>query len=204
MFPLYNRNNTQMLPHVKFSPNLTPKECIQSGIFGGIYFNPKGGRPGILGPSVKITHKEFPEDWFEGLDDDMFKGNVYDKRKNMYGVNSGKNQAYWESMGWIHPSDPRGWFQWYCRYYVGRRMEDDDRQIRRWNGVAGPNGRWKVALMKRIISKSDGTEKGLKRVVNDFSVSPKIRQLLLHWGVRVHLKDVRAFMKQKMNSFKME
>lgn len=83
-------------------------------------------------------------------------------------------------------------------------MEDDDRQIRRWNGVAGPNGRWKVALMKRIISKSDGTEKDLKRLVNDFSVSPKIRQLLLHWGVRVHLKDVRVFMKQKMNSFEME
>jgi hypothetical protein len=165
------------------------------GIFGGIYFNPRGGRRGILASSVKISHKEFPSDWFEGLDKDSYCGKIYDKRRNKYGVNSGKNQAYWESMGWIHPADPRGWFQWYCRYYLGRRMEDDDRQIRRWNGVAGPNGRWKVALMKRIISKSKSTGDDLKYIVNDFSVSPKIRQLLLHWGVCVQLKDVRAFMK---------
>jgi hypothetical protein len=181
---------------VHFRPNLSPKECIQAGIFGGIYFNPRGGRPGILSPSVNISHKEFPADWFEGLSPNAYRGKVYDKSANMYGVNSGKNQAYWESMGWIHPADPRGWFQWYCRYYQGRRMEDDDRQIRRWNGVAGPDGRWKVALMKRIIAKSDNGMT-LKRAVDDYSVSPKIRQLLLHWGVRVHLKDVRAFMKRR-------
>ena len=184
-------------PRMLFQPNLTPKQCIQSGIFGGIYFNPKGGRPGILSSSVKITHKEFPKDWFEGMDAKEYRGRVYDKTKNKYGVNSGKDQAYWESMGWIHPADPRGWFQWYCRYYLGRRMEDDDRQIRRWNGVAGPKGRWKVALIKRIIAAWNGKKSDLQKTVNDFTISPKIRQLLLHWGVQVQLEDVRSFLKKE-------
>ncbi len=79
-----------------------------------IYFNPKGGRAGIISPKgVKIDHAEFPAEWFAGLPADSYRGRRYDKAINKYGVNAGQNQAAWESKGWIKPElDPRGWFQW--------------------------------------------------------------------------------------------
>jgi hypothetical protein len=113
-----------------FRPALTPYECIQLGIFGGCYFNPKGGKPGIFGRNIAINHKEFPSAWFEDLDNSMYESRRYNIPTNKYKVKSGQNQAFWESKGWIHEQDPRGWFQWYCRFYQGRRSSDDDRQIK--------------------------------------------------------------------------
>ena len=158
--------------HPEFQPNLTPKECIQKGIFGGIYFNPRGGKPGILGASVQIDHKEFPKDWFEGLNKSMYCARRYDRNVNKYKVVAGSDQAAWESKGWIHKQDPRGWFQWYCRFYLGRRTEDDVRQIKRWQGVAGVKGRWKRFLINKVGDKN----------VNDYTISPVVRQTLLHWA----------------------
>lgn len=79
-----------------------------------IYFNPKGGRPGIISPKgVDITHEQFPADWFEGLRPEQYRGRKYTIPINKYGVKAGQNQAQWEEKGWIKPElDPRGWFHW--------------------------------------------------------------------------------------------
>jgi hypothetical protein len=168
--------------HQEFRPNMTPKQCIQAGIFGGIYFNPKGGRSGILGDSVDIDHKEFPPDWFNGLKKTSYAGRRYAKNNNKYGVVSGTNQSFWESKGWIHPQDPRGWFQWYMRFFMGRRTDDDARQIKRWQQVTGENGRWKRNLLKKIK---------YKRNIDDYSISPRIRQTLLHWAYEIEGPDFK-------------
>lgn len=83
------------------------------------------------------------------------------------------------TIGWIKAQDPYGWFQWYCRFYMGRRTEDDIRQIKRWKSF---DGRWKSNLVNQI--KKKGTS------FDDFSVSPTIRQSLLHWGIEIITKDI--------------
>ena len=101
----------------------------------------------------------------------MYSSNYYDVRVNKYGVKCGTSLRFWENKGWIKDIGPYGWFQWYCRYYYGRRNSDDSRQIKRWLGIAN---RFKGILVK--MTKDKGTK------FDDFSVSPKIRQILLHWG----------------------
>ena len=91
----------------------------------------------------------------------MYSSNYYDVRVNRYGVKCGTSLRFWENKGWIKDIGLYGWFQWYCRYYYGRRNSDDSRQIKRWNFR---------------MTKDKGTK------FDDFSVSPKIRQILLHWG----------------------
>lgn len=167
--------------HPSFSPCLTPEQCIRAGIFGGVYFNPVGGKPGVLGRYVDIDHTEFPGNWFSGLDGKRFYlARRYDMTVNKYGVVAGSDQAQWETHGWIHPQDPRGWFQWYCRFFLGRRTADDSRQIKRWQGVCGERGRWRTALRKRV---------GCPANLNDFSISPRIRQTLLHWAFELRTED---------------
>ena len=95
-----------------FLPNLTPKEVIQYGSFGGIYFYDEEG-------TININYKEFPSDWFEGLDESQFKSKKYNKKVNYFKIKSGLSQEEWEEKGWINSQDPRGWFQWYCRYFLG-------------------------------------------------------------------------------------
>ena len=131
-----------------FRPELTPRELLALGIFGGKYMTDCRG--------------EFPPDWFEKA---KLNSDRHDKNLNFFGVNASKPLSYWLEKGWIHPDDPRGWFQWYCRYYMGRRHEDDQRQIRRWRN------------MQRHISQ-------LKRncVCGDLLCRPRQRQALLHWA----------------------
>ena len=169
--------------HPEFRPRLTPKQCIRAGVFGGIYFNPRGGKAGVLGRAISIDPAEFPADWFAGLPDAMYRARRYDKRVNKYGVVAGSDQATWERKGWIHPQDPRGWFQWYCRFFLGRRTPDDARQIRRWLGVAGPRGRWRAALVNRL------RDRGAR--ADDPSISPVIHQTLLHWAYKLQPSDLR-------------
>jgi len=98
-----------------FIPDLSPKEMLALGVFGGKY--------------MTDCRNEFPRDWFTHA---KLCHERHDATLNYFGVNASKPLSYWREKGWIHPDDPRGWFQWYCRYYRGRRHPDDDRQIKRW------------------------------------------------------------------------
>lgn len=165
----------------EFRPNLTPEECIRAGIFGGCYFNPRGGKPGIFGRDVAIDHIEFPSKWFKGLPDALYKSRRYNVATNKYGVKSGQGQAFWEMKGWMHEQDPRGWFQWYCRFFQGRRTLDDARQIERWSACASERGRWRNQLCGRVW-KEDGR-------FDDLETAPVIRQTLLHWAYELDKQD---------------
>jgi hypothetical protein len=99
-----------------FRPDLDPKQMLSMGVFGGLYFS---DRP-----------KEFPRDWF--VDAKLSPDKKQHKELNYFGILASQTLLVWQVNGWIHPDDPKGWFQWYCRYYLGRRHPDDARQIRRW------------------------------------------------------------------------
>ncbi len=154
-----------------FKPDYTPKEMIREGIFGGIYFNPIGGSPSIFSKRVDIDHTEFPKSWFKGVPESYYLSKTYDPNINKYKTSCGTNQEFWERKQWItrNSIDPRGWVQWYARFYQGRRTDDDERQIKRWLGVCGPNGRWRRYLDNLVAQGKD---------------SPKIRQTLLHWACK--------------------
>ena len=97
---------------------------------------------------------------------------------NKYGVKCGTSLRFWENKGWINEIDPYGWFQWYFRYWLGRRTKDDERQINRWKKIVS---RFRGKLVKMI---KDASSK-----FNDYSISPKIIQILLHWGYELTKKD---------------
>ena len=132
----------------QFQPELTPKEMLQLGVFGGKYLND--------------CQAEFPNDWF---DDAKLSATQKDITQNYFSVDASQPLSIWQQKGWIHPQDPRGWFQWYCRYYMGRRTEDDARQIKRWK-----------ALKRHASAVRKNCEK------HDFSCRRKQRQALLHWA----------------------
>lgn len=107
-----------------FRPELTPKEMLEFGVFGGKY--------------MTDCQAEFPADWYETA---KLSPKRRDPSLNFFGVDASKPLAYWREKGWIYEEDPRGWFQWYCRYYMGRRCPDDARQIRRWSATSPRSGR---------------------------------------------------------------
>jgi hypothetical protein len=113
--------------------------------------------------------------WIAGLDaKKVLTRPVYDAKLNKYKVKCGGSLGMWESSGWISDADPYGWFQWYCRFFRGRRCDDDARQISRWNKSAGTKGRFRSQLANKCLkAEVDAT---------DISISPVIRQTLLHWG----------------------
>ncbi len=104
--------------HAGFTPQLTPREMLTLGVFGGRY--------------MTDCTEEFPDDWFENA---RLCHQRHVPEYNFFGVNASMPLAQWREKGWIHPDDPRGWFQWYCRYYLGRRSDDDERQIARWRAM---------------------------------------------------------------------
>ncbi|MGH1465094.1 MAG: hypothetical protein ACRBBQ_07005 [Cognatishimia sp.] len=107
------------LEDARFQPHLTPPEMLAMGVFEGKYLND--------------CQAEFPTVWFSNAK----LGSVADARLNFFGVKSRQPLQIWQQKGWIFGPDPRGWFQWYCRYYMGRRLADiDDRQIKRWRAFA--------------------------------------------------------------------
>jgi hypothetical protein len=134
--------------HGDFTPELTPQEMLALGIFGGKY--------------MTDCIEEFPSDWFANV---RLCPERHDPDLNFFGVNASQPLAVWRAKGWIYHEDPRGWFQWYCRYYLGRRCPDDERQIRRWRAV------------RRHIAQ---LEKNCAR--RDLSCRRKQRQALLHWA----------------------
>jgi hypothetical protein len=132
----------------EFRPELTPQEMLALGVFGGKYLND--------------CRAEFPAEWFAGA---KLSPARRDARLNFFGVNASQPLAYWRAKGWIYPEDPRGWFQWYCRYYQGRRGPDDARQVKRWKAIARH-----VAQLKRHCRPED------------WACRPRQRQALLHWA----------------------
>ena len=139
----------------EFKPELTPKQMLKLGVFGGLY--------------LADCQKEFPKDWFtkaKMVHADVTVDTNHDANLNFFGVNASQPLLVWQKKGWIHPQDPRGWFQWYCRYYLGRRSEDDARQIKRWK-----------AIKRHIAQIKKNCHPG------DFSCHRKQRQALLHWAV---------------------
>mmetsp|Transcript_5217 Transcript_5217/g.10168 ORF Transcript_5217/g.10168 Transcript_5217/m.10168 type:complete len:137 (-) Transcript_5217:318-728(-) len=95
----------------------------------------------------------------------------------------------WETSGWISSQDPFGWFQWYCRFYLGRRSSDDERQLKRGMGVIGPKGRWRNNLIAKCARQG--------KPFDDYTVSPVVRQALLHWGYHLTERDANAYVKKK-------
>jgi len=102
-----------------FSPHFTPKEMLKLGVFEGKYLND--------------CQNEFPADWF----DDAKISDKPNEQLNYFGIKSRQPLSVWREKGWIYGPDPRGWFQWYCRYYQGRRLwEIDEIQIKRWRSFS--------------------------------------------------------------------
>jgi hypothetical protein len=132
-----------------FRPDLTPKEMLALGVFGGKYITDCRG--------------EFPASWFA-------TAKLSPKRRepslNYFGVDASQPLSVWWAKGWLHPDDPRGWFQWYCRYYQGRRLDgEDSRQIRRWR-----------AFRRHVAQVRANCEPG------DPFCRPRQRQALLQWA----------------------
>ena len=173
----------------EFRPNMTPREVFSEGSFGGSYWRPIFSS--IISENLNGQHLEF-KDWWIGLDEKLICSEEYDKKLNKYSVSSGTSLEMWESKGWIREQDPYGWIQWYCRFFSGRRSEDDNRQIRRWNSFAGPKGRFRIQLINRII--------GADANFDDERVSPVIRQSLQHWAYRLTLSDFEDYAIEKWKS----
>jgi hypothetical protein len=131
-----------------FRPELSPKQMLRLGVFGGKYLND--------------CRAEFPKDWFARA---KLSGDRRDPALNLFQVNASQPLSIWQKKGWIYHEDPRGWFQWYCRYYAGRRCVDDERQIKRWKAV-----RRHVAQLKKHCARAD------------LNCRRKQRQALLHWA----------------------
>ncbi|CAK9036663.1 Putative tatC-like protein ycf43 [Durusdinium trenchii] len=167
-----------------FRPSLTPKEVLHLGAFG--------------------APTELPKSWLKGLDIrwlvtgkitmspgcDVACGsdgtNEDDATVNHYGVKCGNTLEETEHARY-------GWFQWYCRFFQGRRSEDDPRQIKRWLKICGPTGRWKGNLIAKCVKAN--------RAYNDPKagqdhVSPVVRQSLLHWAYELTAADLREKKKE--------
>jgi hypothetical protein len=135
--------------HPDFKPELTPLEMLKLGVFGGKY--------------MTDCTDEFPEDWFKKA---RLCHERHDLELNYFRENASQPLSVWREKGWIYHEDPRGWFQWYCRYYMGRRLtQEDDRQIKRWKAIRRHIGQIKKNCM-----------------AGDFSCRPRQRQALFHWA----------------------
>tara|TARA_B110000046_G_scaffold140034_2_gene146574 strand:+ start:13430 stop:13987 length:558 start_codon:yes stop_codon:yes gene_type:complete len=167
----------------KFRPNLTPGEVLNMGSFGGTYWRPICSV--VTGKYYKNKHKKYPKEWWDKLPKEWLttEWKNYDKKINKYGVKVGTTLEFWEEKNWITKHSPYGWFQWYCDFYNGKRCSDDDRQINRWGRTAGPNSRFRRRLINMII-------RG-RRDYKDFTISPKIRQTLQHWGYKLTKRDCK-------------
>lgn len=131
-----------------FQPELTPREMLELGIFGGKY--------------MTDCAAEFPSAWFSKA---KLCPEKHDPKLNFFGVNASQSLSVWRKKGWISKDDPRGWFQWYCRYYLGRRHIDDERQIRRWK-----------AMKRHVLQIEKNCDS------HDWDCRKKQRQAVLHWA----------------------
>tara|TARA_B110000459_G_C16564735_1_gene473350 strand:- start:368 stop:1285 length:918 start_codon:yes stop_codon:yes gene_type:complete len=168
-----------------FKPNISPKEMFELGSFGGTYWRPIYS--GILKKNLKNYHKKYK--WFNKIADKKLSSTDYDININNYKVKVGTSLKFWEEKKWINKLHPYGWVHWYCDFYKGLRCEDDERQIKRWKKIAGTNGRFMRFLVTQILKN--------KKRYDDISVSPKIRQVLQHWGYVLTKEDYEFEIKRR-------
>jgi hypothetical protein len=134
--------------HPDFKPELTPKDMLELGVFGGKY--------------MTDCRKEFPASWFKHA---KLNPERHEASLNFFKVNASQPLSVWKKKGWIYHEDPRGWFQWYCRYFMGRRCVDDERQIKRWRAMRRHVTQVRKNCPKRALD-----------------CRPRQRQALLHWA----------------------
>ena len=134
--------------HPAFRPQLTPPQMLELGVFGGKYMTDCIG--------------EFPASWFKNA---KLCHERHNAKLNFFGINASQPLSIWRKKGWIYPEDPRGWFQWYCRYFLGRRCVDDERQIQRWRAIARH-----IAQLKKNCEP------------RDLDCRRRQRQAILHWA----------------------
>ena len=164
-----------------FTPTFTPDEMFLLGVFGGAYFRPI--HSGVTDQDYENQHEEF--EFLEDIPDEQLSRKTFDYSLNFYKVKAGSSLLDWESKGWIKSQDPYGWVQWFCRFHTGRRSEDDERQIDRWNKYCGPkSGRWRTNLINKV--KAAGGD------IDDHSISPVVRQGLLQWAYDLSQEDYDA------------
>jgi len=133
----------------RFEPELTPQEMLHLGVFGGKY--------------MTDCADEFPYEWFDGV---RLCHERHVPELNHFGVNASLPLSEWRRRGWIHPDDPRGWFQWYCRYWLGRRLPaEDERQIARWRAFRRHAAQVRAHCLP-----------------GDEACRPKQRQALMNWA----------------------
>ncbi len=136
----------------EFKPDFSPKEMLELGVFGGRY--------------MRDCQAEFPKTWFKQAKFYPEGKPGHDKKLNYFGVDASQPLAVWQKKGWIYKDDPRGWFQWYCRYYLGRRIpEEDEKQIKRWKAIQRH-----ASQIRKNCRPGDGL------------CRPRQRQALLHWA----------------------
>jgi hypothetical protein len=140
--------------HPDFKPELKPAEMLELGVFGGKY--------------LTDCQLEFPRPWFKKA---RLSPDKKDISLNYYSVKASQSLREWQLKGWIHPQDPRGWFQWYCRYFLGRRTPSEDlRQIKRWRAFSRH-----VGAIRKYCEPWD------------WRCRKKQRQALLHWAYDARL-----------------
>jgi hypothetical protein len=138
--------------HPDFKPELSPKEMLKLGVFGGRY--------------LRDCISEFPDDWFKEAKLHPRGVPGHSTNRNYFIVDASQPLSVWRKNGWIYEEDPRGWFQWYCRYYMGRRIPlEDGRQIKRWK-----------SYKRHIAQIKKNCPKGV------LGCRTKQRQSLLHWA----------------------
>jgi len=138
--------------HVEFEPELTPKHMLALGVFGGRY--------------MRDCRQEFPADWFTRAKEHPLGVAGHSSTLNYFQIDASQPISVWRKKGWIVPDDPRGWFQWYCRYYMGRRIPGyDEIQIKRWKAI-----RRHIGQIRKHCR------------LGDLHCRPRQRQALLHWA----------------------
>lgn len=167
---------------------------MRGGAFGGTYFRDiTSSVTGISYVGKDVVEETLHPSWYNSLDIGKFlTSQKYDSTINRNGAKCGASLGTWESSGWISDVDPYGWFQWYCRFYKGRRCDDDERQIKRWAALAGEKGRFRSQLSTKIVGAGCDQE-----AVDDQTISPVVRQTLWHWGLELTLEQIMAHKKRK-------
>ena len=161
-----------------FKPMFSPKIMLKKGIFGGEYFY-----------NYKFN-SDLPRSFFIGIDKSYYCSSKYDPLKNSFKVRSGQTREEWKKNGGMQIDDERGWLEWYCKYFLGRRHIDDERQIKRSLSFCGAKGRWRNSIYSKINSY------GIN-IKSSSNFSKRIQQSLLHWSYCINEKDYKFWMINK-------